>query len=286
MKRIFWIIFFGSLLLFLMVPYALSNGKWESGKSRYSSDIYIAGSLVGAKGEDTIYSWDIKLAYPRLFNKNLGGGTRWLSLSPLVEFVANEGTDSNPDRGKIAGQVSYIFDPMNGQRTIIETQWLTDIGAEFDRDIDTHNFNVSTFLRLLFKTFGRNGYAFVPEVEFGAELGRNFRNKISENGSGNFARIYIGFNIYQELGSENIVLLANYQYRGLLRDEIFGEKIEEEVVRALTKKARHYVEVGISIPIGSLFSITSKFKRGSLPPAFTFVNNQFSISLEFNAVRN
>lgn len=286
MKKASGIIFFSVSFFVLMVLSGLSKDKWDSGKSRSLSDIYLAGSLVSAKGTDTIYSWDIRIAYPKLINKNLKGGKRWFSLSPLVEFVANEGTDANPDRGKIAGQICYKFDPTNGQRTIIETQWLTDIGAEFDRDIETRNFNVGTFLRLLFKTFGHNRYAFVPELEFGFEFGRNFRNKISEKGSGNFGRIYIGFNVYQELGSENIVLLANYQYRGLLRNEVFSEKIEDEFAWSLTKKARHYVEVGISIPIGELFSITPKFKRGSLPPAFTFINNQFSVNLELKAVRN
>ena len=285
MKKIFWIIFFGAFSFLLIVPAALSKGNWEPVASRYLSDIYFTGSLVSARGEDTIYSWDIKLAYPKLLNKNLGGGKKWLSLSPLIEFIANEGTDANPDRGKIAGQISYILDYTNGQRTVTEIQWLTDIGGEFDKKFYTQNFNVSTFLRLLFRTFGRNGYAFVPEIELGTEFGRNFRNRISERGSGNFARIFVGFNIYQELGSENIVLLVNYQYRSLLKNEIFSEKIEEELVRSLTKKARHYVEVGISIPIATFFSVTPKFKRGSLPPAFTFVDNQFSVSLELKAMR-
>ena len=286
MKKTSGIILFGAMLLVLLVDSGLSTDKWSSGTSRSLSDIYLAGSLVSAKGTDMIYSWDIKLAYPKLINKDLGGGKKWLSLCPLVEFVANQGTDSNPDRGEIAGQVSYKFDSPNWQRAITDLQWFTDIGAEFDRDIDTRNFNMSSFLRLLFKTFGRNKYAFVPEVEFGLEFGRNFQNKISEKGSGNFARVYLGFNVYQELGSENIVLLVNYQFRGLLRNEVFSEKIEDEFSRSLTKKARHYIEIGISIPIGKLLSITSKFKRGSLPPAFTYVDNQFSVNLEFKAVRN
>ena len=108
---------------------------------------------------------------------------------------------------------------------------------------------MSTFLRLLFRTFGHNGYAFVPEAELGTEFGKNFRNLISEEGYCNFGRIYFGFNAYQELGAENRVLFATYQYRGLLKNEIFGEKIEREIVRSLTKKARHYVEFGVSIEL-------------------------------------
>ena len=285
MKKIFWIIFFGAFYFLFTIQPVSSQCGWESVTTRYLSDIYIAGSLVSARSDETIYSWDIKLAYPKLFNKDIGGGRIWLSLSPLIEFIANKGTDANPNRGKIAGQINFMLDPTNGRTTVTEIHWLTDIGGEFDRKFDTRNFNVSTFLRLLLRTFGHNRYSFVPEIELGTEFGKNFRNKISDRGSGSFARIYLGFNVYQELGSENLVLFGTYQYRGLLKDEIFSEKIEDEKVWSVTKKARHYFEVGISIPLAKYSSIMLKFKRGSLPPAYSFVNNQFSISFELKAIR-
>ena len=147
MKKIFWIIFFGAFYFLFTIQPVSSQCGWESVTTRYLSDIYIAGSLVSARSDETIYSWDIKLAYPKLFNKDIGGGRIWLSLSPLIEFIANKGTDANPDRGKIAGQINFMLDPTNGRTTVTEIHWLTDIGGEFDRKFDTRNFDY--FLELL-----------------------------------------------------------------------------------------------------------------------------------------
>ncbi len=80
MKKIFCIILLSAFSLFFIESPAFSNFKWESVETRYLSDIYLKGSLLSAKSEDTIYSWDFKLAYPNLLYKNLGSGKKWLIL--------------------------------------------------------------------------------------------------------------------------------------------------------------------------------------------------------------
>jgi hypothetical protein len=276
---------FGIVALWLLFGAPCASGQFvlEPASKRSNADIFLSGSLTGAKNENTIYSWDIKFSYPK-FYKNIGRGKRWLVASPLIEFVANKGTDANPDRAKGAAQFGLLLDTTDsGTEKITEIQWLTDIGGEFDRRFDTQNFTVSTFLRTLFRTFGRNRYAFVPEFEFGTEFGNNFQNKLLTDGSGGVARLYAAFSGYQELGSESIVLLINYQYRGLLQDEIFSKKFGEQIVLSLTTKPRHYVEAGVAISVGEYFSIKPQYKWGSLPPAFTFVDSQYSIGLELKA---
>ena len=91
-------------------------------------------------------------------------------------------------------------------------------------------------------------------------------------------------NLLKQLGFENVVLVGTYQYRGPLRGEVFTKQLGDKLFSpTLSAKARHYVELGIDVGIGDYFAIKPKYKWGSLPPAFTFLEHQYSVSLEVKA---
>jgi hypothetical protein len=275
----------------------LGQFELEPAKDRVEADVYAGGALTTAQDADTVYAWDIKLTYPRIFRALDREQRRWLSTSPILEFVANKGTDVNPDRARVGGQVGLLFDrseaivDATSRPTITEVQWLTDVAGEFDRGIDTKGWIAASFARFLFRTFGpppapgsSRALAFVPLLDGGVEMGSNVRNRLDPEGSGAIARLYGGVNVFQELGRESLVLTATYQVRGLLRDEVFARKINGTVTRVLDSETRSFLDVGLDVGLMGFASVRPRFRRGSLPPAYSFVDNEFSITFEFKGV--
>jgi len=259
--------------------------------SRDDADIFLSGALVGASGEDTVYSWDFKLTYPKA-SKLLGvtrnsQWDRWRVCSPMVEFIANKGTDANPDRVNVSAQIGFLWDTRKeAPSALTSIHWLTRAGGEADRTLDTRDVIIATLGRAIFRTFkggGNKKFAVTPEVEAGVEVGENYQNVLSKDGSGSVLRTYGALRYRQELGSSKWVFSASYQYRALLRDEVFGEEMGGEIVRRLTSKPRDFVDATVDFSPTEYLSIRPGYKRGSLPPAFTFVDSEFSLSLVFSA---
>src|SRR5262245_60533375 len=90
----------GGLVIALILGAAtpsLAQLTLEPAKDRAEADVFLGGALTSASEASTVYTWDIKLTYPRVFRALDTDQRRWLSTSPIVEFVANKGTDANPD---------------------------------------------------------------------------------------------------------------------------------------------------------------------------------------------
>ena len=247
-------------------------------KRRDDADIFLSGAMTAAKNAASSYQWDIKIAYPKY------KGEHWF-VSPLIDFVANKGTDANPDKAKFVSSVGYAIPVSTPQFNLIpEVQIINESGGEFDREFATKGFVSSTYARVLFRTFGSTvGERVAPLFDFGMDFGSNLSNKLSKDGSGAVARIYAGTSWYKELGSPNVVMVAAYQVRIPLRDEIFQQKIGDGTRRFLSTKARHFVEIGFDYGLSKYFSLKPKYRWGSLPPAYSFLDHQLSIALEIKA---
>jgi hypothetical protein len=266
----------------------------EPARDRAEADVFVGGALTTAREAETVYAWDIKLTYPRVFRALDRDQRRWLSASPLVEFVANKGTDANPDYVRIGGQFGLIFDRSEAivdgpsRPVITELQWLTQVAGEFDRGLDTRGWAATSLARVILGTFGpapvpgsSRAFAFVPLLDGGVEVGTNVRNLLEPKGSGTVVRLYGGVNALQELGRETLVLLGTFQVRGLFRDEVFARKIDGRTSRVVNKESRWFLELGLDVGLGGFASLQPRFRRGSLPPAYSFVDNEFSVMFEF-----
>jgi hypothetical protein len=129
--------------------------------------------------------------------------------------------------------------------------------------------------------------AFVPRVEAGIELGKNFENKLSPDGSGTVTRLYAGATGYYEFGLKWARLSYIYQVRKPLRDEVFLKTPKTgDAVIVLDSKARQYIELSPIIQVGTWFALKPTFKRGSLSPAFNYIDSEFSLSIQFAAKTN
>lgn len=271
----------------------------EPAADKQSADIFLAGALTSASNAQTIYAWDIKFTYPKLMREIRESG-HWFHFSPRIEFTANKGTDANPDRVLIAGneEIDFFTADLFG-KYLPNVIWVNVAGAEFDRDRKTKSFTYQSLARLAFKTLGWPGkldeqgvegppFAFLPRLEIGFETGTNVKNRLQVDGSGAVSRLYFASTIFQDFSLGWLTFSLSYQLRKPFNEEVFFHKARPgsgapDDLR-LTKDVRHYVELAPIIKIGKgYFSLKPTFKRGSLPPAFTYVDNEFSVSIQVAA---
>ncbi len=146
---------------------------------------------------------------------------------------------------------------------------------------------MQSIVRGVFRTFGPDQHVdtlgFVPWLEAGVETGKNVENKLQPDGSGTIGRFYAGVNAYQRLGLPWIAVTGIYQFRRPFREEVFLRKSEIGTDLRLSKDARHYTEIAVVINVQKFLSIKPTYKRGTLPPAFNYLDNEFSLALQFGA---
>ena len=259
----------------------------EPATSKAEADIFLAGSLTAASNADTIYAWDIKVTYPKLERPLGSSANHWLVASPRLEFMANKGTNANPDRISIGGSAEILFFTSEATRRLLSTvNWANVVAGEFDRDRTTKALAVQTLTRFMFRTFlPAPSFEFLPMMESGFETGNNVQNKLSPTGSGPVARLYAGVNVTQRLGQPGIALTGTYQVRRPLRDEVSLRVRRTATEIVLSTRTRQYAEIGLVFTPSQVkfLAIRPTYKRGSLPPAFTYVDNEFSLSFQFAA---
>jgi hypothetical protein len=274
-------------IAFLMA-HAVHAQSLEPATDKSAADIFLSGALTSAGNADTVYTWDIKFTYPKI-EKRLGRSSNWLIASPVFEFAANKGTNANPDRISVGGVAAIDFFAGNITRRVVpDVIWSNTVAGEFDRDRTTKGVTYQTTGRLAFRTFFPNGgsapVSFVPRVEGGVEVGENYVNKLQATGSGRVGRLYGGATAFQELGLPWLTLSVIYQVRRPLRDEISlrSPRVGPNDLR-LTTMVRHYVEITPQFRLAKWMFLKPTYKRGSLPPAFNYVDGEFSLSLQVGA---
>jgi hypothetical protein len=250
-----------------------------------------------------VYAWDLKWTYPKGERSLDEGLNNTFVYAPRLEFTANKGTDANPDRIFAGGETELVFTTANWAGGHVSwISWFNTAGAEFDRDRVTKAFTYFSYARFNFRTFAptitgpegelctectASNLAFVPRLEAGIELGKNFENKLDTDGSGTVTRLYAGATGYYEFGVKWARFSYIYQVRKPLRDEVFLRKPKTgDLVLVLDSNARQYIELSPIIQVGTWFALKPTFKRGSLPPAFNYVDNEFSLSIQFAAKTN
>lgn len=262
----------------LGAPKKLGASKaFTAAKGESDADIYFSGTATGTKGSKPAYDYTVKLGY--LFAPCVRCG----SIGPKVTVKAAGESNIDPDSIKATATYEKIFvlAPVTG--IILRSDF---IGTEFDTANRTRN--LATGLDSIFViptyTVGQNNF-FTIDFLTGFEGGHNYRHKLSETGLGNYWRWKFGskanFILLNPLGLKRINISSEYTVRLLRSFEPFTETIDGEEVTSLRKKPRHYVGTDVDFMFSDALGVTLKYKFGSLPPAFNFVNHSVSIGLTF-----
>jgi hypothetical protein len=253
--------------------------NFTAAKGKEDADIYFSGTAAGARESKPLYSFESKLGY--LFSLGRKG-----AIGPRAEV--NAASESNIDPDSIKASVSYekifLFGAARG--LILRSD---AFGLEFDKE--NRNRNLMTELNgtlvLPPHRFGEGTFAAL-DLMAGFEAGHNYRHELNEDeGLGNLWRWKFGVNAYFLTLNpplfkrlfKRIDWSAGYTVRLLNTAEPFTRTINGEEETTLTKKPRHHASSDLDFMFSDALGVTLKYRYGSLPPQFKFVDHSASVGL-------
>lgn len=258
-------------------PKTMAGMRFTKAKGKEDADLYFSGTAAGARESKPLYAFEAKLGY--LFSLKQKG-----AIGPRAEVSAASESNIDPDSIKAAVnyQKAFVFGRAHG--LILRSD---AIGLEFDKK--NRNRNLMTELNGTYvpPPYALNENTFVAaDLMAGFEGGHNYRHALNEDmGLGKLWRWKLGVNAYllalKPPVFKRIDFSAEYKLRLLHSAEPFTETIDGEEVTTLRKKPRHYVGSDLDLMFSDALGLTLKYRYGSLPPAFKFVNHSATIGLTF-----
>lgn len=246
-------------------------------KGKADADIYFSGTAAGARGSKPLYTFESKVGY--LFNLKQYG-----ALGPRAEINAASESNIDPDSIKTALTYEKIFVFGRTKGLILRSDAL---GYEFDKKGKNRNFmtDLAGIFVLPPHRFNENNIAAV-DFATGFEAGHNFEHALNpKEGLGNLWRWKFGANAYFVAFNppifKRIDFVTEYKVRLLTSEEPFTQSIGGSSVTTLTKKPRHYVGSDLDFMVSDALGISLKYRYGSQPPAFKFVDHSASVGLTF-----
>jgi hypothetical protein len=275
---------------FSLEPASPPTTHWITpAKTKDDADVYISGTFAPAQGTSPSYTIDSKGKYTMLsFGRN-GSST----LSALGQISTDNKKTADPDSFTWSIPVQRVF-PSN-----YSLQWST-IGMELNKKASAINLvsapsaTASIVHPFIVKDKEHPGVSKIAaswgmDLTGGLEFGDNLRNAFavankSDQGEGWFLRGVPSASVYliipQVLHLSKITLSSSYTARIPTRDELFLETRHQTTpLPLLTSQTRHYIQNSLQFMFTDYFGIQIKHTYGSLPPAFSFVQNSGSIGL-------
>ena len=300
--------FFGAGAMSVAAKAEVTPGvNLKPAKSKDDSDIYVLGALIAGSATKPIWMVDAKgsIGWPTgaLYHWFGVGGT--FQVNPGAKPPADS-SDVNPDSITFFSQMdtlqqhSFLKGFIYGYQAIVRP-----VGGEYASETPNGNITTTGQLTLFSKPLLRNSFVVDPFV--GYEFGRNLRkpeklfgrpvdladyNAIARLLFGGAARYYIFQRKVTATDVYRLVLSVSWQARALGPDEPFvksdyapdvGGKITRQKLLVMNNDVRQFVEAGVTWNASPLVGFDLKYKRGSLPPLFQFVDPQVTVGVTFKA---
>ena len=234
------------------------------------ANVNLTGSWIPAVGAKPTYSIDGTVALRCEVTT---------SLSFELDGKVKTADKKNADPDSFSTGISMIYNHFPGQK-MRPVNWEVEWGIvdwEFSRKEESFNFVTSPTGTVVWTA--KPGINF--DVSFGAEVGTNLRNHITEirNGYGTIARLTPGASAYlvKNIGTNKLSWTTLYRPRVLLTEEPLIDH-RRAVPVSLARGTRESISNTLNWQVG-LFAITLKHEYGSLPPAFEFVDHKATIGL-------
>jgi len=281
----------GSLPHFSIEKATSPTNRWVApAKSKDDSNLYISGTFAPAGGSSPSYTIDSKGSY--ILHSFAKGA---YTISATGDINTDKKKTADPDSFHWAIPVQYIS-------TSNWTAQFPTIGMELDKKGNTINLVSAPgftyglghdFVTPDAKNKGANrvfasiGLDLTGGVEFGGNLKNDYAvvNK-TIGGQGWFFRGTPSASAYVIIPNvfhlSKISITSSYIARIPTRDEVFIEtRHTSKPFPELTDRTRNYVQTAINFMVTDYFGFQIKHQYGSLPPAFSFVQNSGSIGLVF-----
>ena len=285
---------------------AVPGVNLKPAKSKDDADIYVLGALIAGSATKPIWMVDAKgsIGWPtgELYHWFGVGGT--FQVNPGAKPPADS-SDVNPDSITFFTQMDrlqqhrFLNGFIYGYQAIVRP-----VGGEYASETRNGNITTTGQLTLLSKPLLRNSFVVDPFV--GYEFGRNLKKpekvfgRVDLTGYNAIARLLFGgaarYYIFQRKVTATdvyrLVLSASWQARALGPDEPFVKsgyapdasgKMTRQKLLVMNNDVRQFVEAGLTWNASPLVAFDLKYKRGSLPPLFQFVDPQVILGVTFKA---
>jgi hypothetical protein len=250
-------------------------------KGRDDSNVYLQGSIEGARTGKAQFSGDMKIDIPYILKTK-----RDTQIGPYfnLKLSTAEGADANSIN--TGAKLSTVVKSWESGflRNIL---WSPNIGVEGDRHFDNVNGVVGNTFYLV--TAGNNDTfkkRFYFQPFFGYEIGRNFQSPVRSAEGRGISRPNVGGSLYIVFPLKNdraFSIQTDYVRRFLLRREFsFTEDDNKKLVLVgLGKGPRDYVKTTLQYDFAKFTAISLSHEYGRLPPNFELVNHKYSLGIVF-----
>jgi hypothetical protein len=268
----------------------------SAAKTKDDATVYLSGTFSAAVGSTPEYATDSKVNQPL---KYFGPNQSWLISAAATVQTDSKGT-ADPDGFYWGIPIQHVF------RQAASFQW-SIVGMELDKRGNAVNFvsapSVSKSLEHVFFRTDKKyddvkavavtmGLDLTAGVEFGTNLRDKFvaANKPGQT-EGAFFRGVPSATAYliipQVLRLKKITLTSSYTARIPTTDELFLETRNTKTpIPLLTSQTRNWVQNSLQFNLTDYVGIQIKHQYGSIPPAFSFVQNSGSIGLVFSLTQS
>jgi len=304
-RKAAWTVFFTGSGRLIATPEAEgAASRLKPADAKEDADLYLSGGFTGGPHSAPIWTLDAKwnLAWPS------GKSYHWLGLTGGVALNADpkppaDSSDLDPDSITFYAQMDRTWQftgIVNGVEAILKP-----VGGEYSKDPMSGNVVSVGELSAYTKALLNKSIVFDPFV--GYEVGRNltkptklFEQPVDLKGYDTIARVYYGatltWYVFQKTITPDLpyrfVASLAWQERALGSQEPFvkseqvtadDDTTKRQKVLTLKGGKRDYLEGTFAWNATKLFGAEFKYKRGSLPPLFEYVDSQLSLQLTFKA---
>jgi hypothetical protein len=279
----------------------------EAAKTKDESNVYLSGTFSPAVGSSPDYSTDSKVNWPvYYFDKPQSWA---LALAAIVQTDSKGSAD--PDGFSWGVPIQYVSSSQREKEkgNLAATLWnwpssnqWSVVGMELDKRGKALNFvSAPSITRGFYHDFygldkKRPGLKAVKTsvgldltagVEFGGNLRQDFpiKNRPGEQEGAIFRGVpsaTADLVIPNVLHLSKITLSSSYTARIPTTDELFLEtRNTKNPIPLMSSQTRHWVQNSLQFNITDFVAIQIKHQYGTLPPAFSFVQNSGSIGLVY-----
>ena len=262
-------------------------------------DILVSGSFLAGGNTKPIYTIQEQASLYATEKKILGFAPGFSSSLAINQGAQPPNNRTRIDPDSIQGALSFwrVDSIQHGLLYGVTTK-INLVNGEFARSDPSANITagfLSTFVLRRKRLSNSAFFALYPSL--GLEGGHNLSSPNSLQGTpvdlSHYAGIFRGvagadaiFAVAAEDRMSNLFsITGTYRVRLPVTDEPFVESLHGQTTVDLSTKARHWVEVDVvySPPQWKYLGLTAKYQFGSLPPIFSFVDQQVSLGLLFQA---
>lgn len=258
--------------------------KAASGKS--DAQLYFDGEISHVQGGSVIGSYDVKLSHNNYFDF-LGTVA---SQTPLFTLMGGDVPNADPDSMQLGWTFSFPLVVNDYRAPLLGVIWQQTPQIESTRDYTYSNFVYSSVFQFIGRTWGSplKGPSLQIMPYLGADLGRNLATTVASARDQAILRPLAGGTLNLllfKIKSDSVSITGDYVRRWPLTNEVLlsTNSAGNAVTASAGTGPRDHVRTGLNIGLNTFTCLTIGYERGSLPPAFQFVDNKWTVSLVIKA---